>query len=180
MLTMQNQQKALKIIAFLGVSLLAAGCQDSSMSDLRRFVETTYQNEKPEIEPLPEIRPYEGFVYSAEELTDPFDTVNILPQTAEDEGGGPDSDRRREPLEAYALDGLQMVGTMERDGQPWAIIKAPDGTAQRVTLGNYMGQNNGKIIDISLDEQKVELVEVVRAPTGKWVNQTVFLSAGEE
>ncbi|MGH1539180.1 MAG: pilus assembly protein PilP [Arenicella sp.] len=171
----------MKNAILLSLMVFLTACQDRSMSDLKKFVETAYQGQKVPIEPLPEIKPYEGFVYSSEDLVDPFDQENIAPKVDDDASeDAPNDDRRKELLETFPLDGLKLVGTMEREGTPWIIVKAPDGTAHRVTLGNYMGQNYGEIIDISLEEQKIELNEVVRAPTGKWINQSVYLTVDDE
>lgn len=164
----------------LACCLALAGCQDNSMQDLRQFVENTYADQKPDIEPLPIPEPYEGFVYSAEGLTDPFALSNIAPAEAPTFNTGRDPDRRKEDLEAFPLDGLKMVGTLKQGERPWVIVNAPDGTAHRATVGNYLGHNEGRIVSISLDEQKIELLEVVKDPTGKWVDQTVMLSVDDE
>lgn len=150
------------------------------MQDLRTFVVETYADQKPEIEPLPRPKPYQSFVYSADSLSDPFSKDNIAPAELTPESVGRDSNRRKEELEAFPLDGLKFVGTLKQGDQPWVIMNASDGTAHRATIGNYMGQNEGRIVDILLDEQKVEIVEVVKDPTGKWVDQTVTLSVDEE
>lgn len=160
--------------------LFLIGCQNDSMQDLRTFVEETYANQKPEIEPLPVPKPYKNFVYSADALNDPFSKDNIAPAEQPISSGPTGDGRRKEELEAFPLDGLKMVGTLKQGNQPWVIINASDGTAHRATIGNYMGQNEGRIVEILLDEQKVELVEVVKDPTGKWVDQTVILSVDEE
>ena len=162
------------------LSLLVVGCQDNSMQDLRIFVEETYADQKPEIEPLPVPRPYKNFVYSADALNDPFAKSNIAPAEEAPPTISIDDNRRKEELEAFPLDGLKLVGTLEQGEQPWIIVNASDGTAHRATIGNYMGQNQGRIVEILLDEQKAELIEVVKDPTGKWVDKSVILSVDEE
>lgn len=160
---------------------LIVGCQDRSMQDLRVFVQETYADQKPEIEPLPIPKPYKSFVYSADTLNDPFSEANIAPaERPDDVSPARDPNRRKEELEIFPLDGLKLVGTLKQGSQPWIVVSASDGTAHRATIGNYMGQNEGRIVEILLDEQKVELVEVVKDPTGKWVDQTVILSVDEE
>jgi len=171
-----NKPSLLLVVA----CLLVVGCQDNSMQDLRTFVQETYADQKPEIEPLPVPKPYKSFVYSADALNDPFAKSNIAPAERPAVSSGRDGNRRKEELEAFPLDGLKLVGTLKQGSQPWIIINASDGTAHRATIGNYMGQNEGRIVEILLDEQKVELVEVVKDPTGKWVDQTVILSVDEE
>jgi len=166
-LMMLKNKSSLLII----LSLLIVGCKSNSIQDLEVFVEETFSDKKPEIEPLPVPEPYISFVYSAEELSDPFAESNITPaEQAEETSSGRDDNRRKEELEAFPLDGLKVVGTLELAQQPWVIVNASDGTAHRATIGNYMGQNEGRIVEILLDEQKVE----------KWVDQSVILSVDEQ
>lgn len=160
-----------------------SGCQSSELSDLEEFVTTAYQDKKPEIESLPAIQPYKGFTYSAAEKDDPFGEANIASTQAADESVAgsisPDRNRRREPLEQYPLDALRLVGTMEQEARPWVIVQTSEGTAHRATVGNYMGQNEGKIKQIKLDEQAVLLVELVRNSSGRWVTREVEITIDE-
>lgn len=170
-------------LTFAAVLLgLAQACSFGGMSDLEEFVATAYKDKKPEIEPLPEIQPYKGFSYSAVKSADPFSIANII-DTRGDEavlnGESPDGNRRREALEAYPLDALRMVGTMEQEEQPWVIVQTSDGTAHRATVGNYMGQNDGKIKQIKLEEQTVVLAELVRNTAGRWVARDVEITIDE-
>ncbi|NNC98785.1 MAG: pilus assembly protein PilP [Gammaproteobacteria bacterium] len=174
--------------AFLKVFLLGSilsglmACQDSEMRDLREFVATAYQDKKPEIEPLPEIQPYKGFAYAAAEKEDPFSFENIVTGRADNAvvaGDSPDTNRRREPLERYPLDALKLVGTMTQRQKPWVIVQTSEGTAHRATIGNYMGQNDGKIVDIITEEQRVLLAELVLDPAGRWVTREVEITIDE-
>ena len=170
-------KKKFPVYAILGASLLLAACQDTSMRDLKSFTENAHKDTKPEIEPLPAIRPYEGFAYSASELADPFSAQNLKPEsrtTDTDGGPGPDTNRRREPLEQFSLSGLQMVGTMTRDENRWVVISAPDGTVHRITIGNYLGQDFGQVTRI--EDAEIEITEMVQdyASNG-WVSRTVSL-----
>jgi type IV pilus assembly protein PilP len=153
------------------------------MADLRTFVADAYKDKKPEIEPLPEIQPYREHRYSATDLPDPFSEANIQPSTALNKSllgnFNVDPNRRKEPLEAFPLDALRMVGTMTQENQPWVVIKSTEGTVHRATLGNYMGQNNGKIKEILPEEQKVLLTEVVQDSSGRWVEKDVDLTIDE-
>jgi len=152
------------------------------MSDLREFVATAYKDKKPDIEPLPEIPPYKGFEYSAAEDQDPFDYSNIVTSQQQDvaaSGLNPDANRRREPLEQYPLDALKLVGTMTQKAQPWVIVQTSEGTAHRATIGNYMGQNDGKIKQIVPEEQKVILAELVLDPKGQWITRDIEITIDE-
>lgn len=164
----------------LGGLLFLSACSPSGHSDLENFVKTAYQDKKPEIEPLPEIPPFKAFAYTAEEENDPFSASNIV-AISENQAGDrrPDSDRPREPLEEFPLDALRMVGTILKQGVPWVVVKTNEGSALLASIGNYMGQNEGKIKQIVPDEQKVVLEETVRDPAGRWVTREVEITIDE-
>jgi type IV pilus assembly protein PilP len=157
-------------LAFV-LALWIGGCtQHDNLSDLKAYVAGLEKMNPGHVEPLPEIKPYESFTYVAGELRDPF-TPPAQPQAEEKKlaaGAGihPDVNRPRESLEAFPLDSLRMVGTLQRDGTPWALIKVPDGTIYRVHPGNYLGQNYGKIV--SIREAQIDLKEIVPDPKGGW------------
>ena len=171
-----------KSCLFIFVLLGVQACQDNSMQDLRDFVANAYKDKKPEIEPLPEIKPYKDFAYSAGEQNDPFNLENIITSRvgAAATGDSPDSNRVREPLEAFPLDALKMVGTMSQDQRPYVIVKTSEGTALRATIGNYMGQNDGKIKQIVPEEQKILLTEIVLDTAGRWVNRDVEMTIDKD
>jgi len=172
---------SIKALFGIVIALSLQACQDRSMSDLKHFVATAYEDKKPEIEPLPEIQPYKGFAYSAAEDDDPFSFGNIV--TSRDpaiaSAVSPDNDRRKEPLEQYPLDALKLVGTMTQENVSWIIVKTPESTALRATVGNYMGQQDGKIKQIIPDEQKIVLAELVLDPKGQWVTRDVEITIDE-
>jgi type IV pilus assembly protein PilP len=160
------------------VSALLSGCADDGMDDLREFVATAHAGKQPKVEPLPEIKPQEGFAYAAVSLIDPFATFSRKTDIAKTTGPRPDMNRRREPLEEFPLDALKMVGTLGRGRQAWAVIQAPDGTVHRVGVGNYIGQNFGKILKIS--EDKISVLELVQAPLGDWVEREANVALNEQ
>lgn len=161
-------------------ALLIAGCTSDSLDDLRQFVQSAHADKKPRIEPLPEIKPYEAYAYAASDLPDPFSPGNLRPALAQGKGGGPrpDMNRRREPLEEFPLDALQMVGTLSRGRQTWGVIQAPDGTVHRVQKGNYVGQNFGRIIRVA--EAKIDVIELVQGALGDWVEREASLAIQEQ
>lgn len=139
------------------------GCGGDGMEDLKAFVAEAGKDMQGKIEPLPEIKPYEAFSYEAFDLPDPF-----RPRKLSGKGGGmqPDLSRPKEPLEAYSLETLKMVGVMSRKGVIEAIVKNPDNAIYHVHVGNYMGQNFGLITRIS--ESEIELREIVQDSAGDW------------
>jgi type IV pilus assembly protein PilP len=169
----------------VSVSLLAgtlAGCGGSNTEDLRSYVEEVKSRQHARIEPLPEFAPYETHLYQAAGERDPFTPpVYSAPksQVAQAAGDGisPDFNRAREPLETEPLDSLRMVGTLEREGNSWALVRMSDSTIHRVKPGNYLGQNHGKIIDIS--ESEVELTEIVPDGLGGWMERQAALALSE-
>jgi len=170
-------------VLLIGIFLLSA-CQQQSKQDLVVFVDNAYKDERPEIEPLPPIVPYEEYIYSADELADPFSRTNVFigsgaTNEEDDLAAGIDPNRRREPLEAFPLDGLRLDGVLEFQGQLSAIVRSPDGDSVPVNVGNYVGLNNGQILSINSVEQVVEIEETVRDATGKWVKRIVKLT-GED
>ena len=130
---------------------------------------------KPEVEPLPPLLPNTVFVYTASDLADPFDADNLKDKSAESDTAkgeeGPDPSRRKEPLEAFPLDALKLVGVLAQNGIDWAIIRAPDQVVHRVTEGNYMGENDGEIVLV--EDHAVTVHELIRNPVGKWEKSEV-------
>ncbi|MCG6872438.1 MAG: pilus assembly protein PilP [Gammaproteobacteria bacterium] len=152
------------------LAVLLAACSGPELEDLRAFTEQTHATNRPQVEPLPTIRPYQAFTYSAAGLKDPFSSENLRPvREAGNSVGGPDMNRRREPLESFPLDSLKMLGTLERESLTWVIIGAPDGTTHHARMGSFVGQNFGRINRIS--EERAEIVETVRDGGGNWIQR---------
>lgn len=158
------------------LGLVVSGCGSDGLNDLRDFVKNAHADKKPNIKPIPEIKPQESYVYSAASLADPFTRVNLKP-LARDSKSAKDQGRRREPLEDYPFDALKMVGTLSRGNQSWAVIQAPDSTVHRVQIGSYIGQNAGKVIRIT--EAKVDVVEQVQGTLGEWLEREANLAIAD-
>ena len=159
-------------IAAIGVAVslcVLAGCGSESHSDLRRFVKDSDNLPHGRIPPLPEVQPYEAFTYNAFDLTDPFKPRQITPPKADSVAGGikpPDPNRRKEPLEAYPLENLKMVGTLQQKKDIYGLVRTPDNRLFRVRAGNFLGQNFGRIVEIS--ESNIKLKELVQDSNGEW------------
>jgi type IV pilus assembly protein PilP len=148
-----------------------SGCGGGGMDDLRTFVAETGKDMQGKIEPLPEVKVYEPFTYNAFDLPDPF-----KPRKLSTGGGGgvqPDLNRPKEPLEAFSLETLKMVGMVSRQGMIHAVIKTPDNAIYHVRKGNYVGQNFGLITQIS--DSEVSLREIVQDSAGDWSERTSTL-----
>ena len=168
----------LRAIAALFACLSLAACSGEEHGDLRQFVKDSDKLPHGRIPPLPEVKPYEPYTYAAFDLTDPFKPRKIEPPKGAGGGLAPDLNRRREPLEAYPLESLRMVGTLEQKKQMFALVRAPDNTLFRVRNGNYLGQNFGRIVDIS--EAQVKLKEIVQDSAGNWEEKDQMLLLSEE
>ena len=166
------------VTALIVASLVLAGCSGEPYGDLRQFVKDGENLPHGRIPPLPQVKPYEPFTYSAFDLLDPFKPRKIEPPKGAGGGIGPDLNRRREPLEAYSLESLRMVGTLEQKKVMFALVRAPDNTLFRVRSGNYVGQNFGRIVGIS--ESSIKLKELVQDGTGNWEEKDQVLQLQEE
>ena len=85
--------------------------------------------------------------------------------------------RRREPLEAYPLDSMAMVGSVTRDGRPYALLRV-DNLLYQARVGEYLGQNFGRITKIT--ETEISLREVVQDAAGEWIERTSTLQLQEQ
>ena len=121
----------------------------------------------PPLDPLPVMKQFETFEYSGVGLRDPF----AVPEPDRNSGGGlrPDANRRKEVLEAYPLDSLNMVGTIGSGPGIVALVLAPDKVTYRVRPGNYVGQNDGRVT--ALAEDHIEIVELVPDGAGGWLER---------
>lgn len=164
------------------LALAITGCS-SDLSDLGQFVEQAKSAKRRPLPKLPELKPHETFTYRDAGLRDPFQVISFnqaQPGSEQQRSTSklrPDEARPKEPLEAFPLDSLRMVGVLEQQGATWALVRATDGTIHRVRTGNYVGQNYGKITDIS--ENEVDLVEIVPDGLGGYVERHAALALSE-
>ncbi len=166
---------ARNLVCLVAMSLLAA-CACGKNRDLQEFMQEIEKNAPRRIEPLPQIQTYEPFEYAGYDLPDPFHPRKLTP--AKSAGAfQPDLNRRKEPLESYPLESLQMVGTLRRGGEMFALVRA-DKTIYRVAKGNYMGQNFGQVV--AVNDQDVQLKEVVQDSLGDWAERMSTLTLIED
>jgi len=159
----------------LTAALFLYGCSDQQ-DDLRNWMAEASKDLKPNLKPLPPIQQVASVSYQGASLIDPFKVSKLEP----DKKSGvfvPDANRRREPLEAYPLESLKMVGVLMKRGQVHAIIAA-DKTLHQVKAGNYLGQNYGQITAIS--ETEVTLKELVEDAGGEWAERISTLQLQEQ
>lgn len=160
------------------VVLSLSGCSSQQYGDLDKYIEDVKHKTKGRIEPLPEVKNYESYTYQAQDLRDPFTPFTEAPSEEMAQPGiMPDLHRKRESLEAFPLDSLKFVGTLEKGGATWGLISAPDKAIYRVQVGNHMGKNYGEIM--ALSETTILLKEIIPNGSGGWVEREASLALTE-
>jgi type IV pilus assembly protein PilP len=163
------------ILAVALAALLLApldGCGGGT-SDLKRDLEEKKKRPGSRIEPLPEIKPYESFVYDPAALRSPFQPS--VPVVAPGAGGlRPDAHRNREFLEGFSLDTLKMVGTLRQGGKVYGLVQTKDGLIHKVLPGNYVGQSDGQVK--SIGDSKITVVEIVPDGLGGYMERPAAIA----
>ncbi|MBA6413947.1 pilus assembly protein PilP [Parahaliea sp. F7430] len=161
-------------------SVLLSACGGDSFADLDAFMAEKRARPGGVIAPIPTFKTYEAFAYSAATMRSPFDRpieVRDIQRLQAISAVKPDDSRAKEFLEQFTFDSLAMVGTLERGGDEWALVRDPEGGIHRVGLGNYLGRNHGKVVEMT--ETYVAVVEIVPdGTTDGWVERprTIELS----
>ena len=182
-----NRKSSIALI-LVPVLLSAGGCVSKDRSDLEQYVKEILARPGGRIEPLPEIRPYEAYTYKsgAAGARDPFvpfyqqqeqEVADVGNTGLSKEMEQEIKNRNREELEQYELDSLRMVGTLQDSDENWGIVQAPGGVVHRVKVGNYMGRNIGKIVNIF--EDRIELREIVQDSQGRWEERQAAIALVE-
>jgi type IV pilus assembly protein PilP len=171
--------KKLNMLAMAPFMMLMIGGCSKDVNDLYAFIEKEKSSNVGSVKPLPQFRPYESFSYSAAELRDPFESnVDLDKELDAANALTPQTDRPKQPLEAFPLDTLAMVGILEQKDDRWGLIKDPQNVVHRVKLGNYMGQNEGRILEIT--ETDIRLVEIVPDGIGGFIERDASIAIGNE
>jgi type IV pilus assembly protein PilP len=168
------------LITLCGLLSLVGCSFGDNHTDLRNYVDEVKARPQGAIEPLPPLRTYDAYIYNVTAMRSPFDApveVREIVQST-DPQIKPDFGREKEYLEAFALDSLSMVGTLQREGRFWALVK--DGVAgiNRVTVGNYLGKDHGKIVSAS--STQIDLIEIVSDGLGGWLQRPRTLKLSEK
>ena len=180
----------IRAVFVIGCSLILSGCVNKDMSDLERYTQEILARPGGRIDPLPPIKPYERYLYQAGELglRDPFNS--FLNQQEEKQEITPADDpqqkffateiltHNQEDLENFELDSLRMVGILEDKNILWGIVRDVQGVVHRVQVGNYLGRNFGKILNIQ--EDRIDLREIIKDSQGRWEEREATLALYEE
>jgi len=162
------------------VTILLSACS-SSQDDLDRYIADVKAKPAAPIPPIPTVRTYTPYEYEGLEGRDPFrrstsEGADEVAAQSTTEGPRPDFQRTREYLERFELDTLTMVGTFAKESSEWALIRDPDGVVHRVSVGNYLGKNHGKVGLIDQDE--VQLSEFITDGAGGWIVRDAAMALG--
>jgi type IV pilus assembly protein PilP len=165
----------------LACVVLLAACSGEQHSDLKNELNEMTKGLRGRVDPLPQVRPYEPVPYQAENEVDPFrpDRIEVAAAAgpaAAASGKQPDLDRPKEPLEAFPLESIQMVGSLTQGRETYGLVKAGP-NLYRVRKSNYMGQNFGVITGI--DEAQISLKELIQEGSGEWIERSSSLQLQE-
>ena len=166
----KHKNRWLLVVVTLGASMLTA-CS-SRDSELDQFIADTKKEPGGRIEPLPELKPYETYTYASTDMRSPFMPGGSGAGSAA--GLRPDTRRNREFLEQFSLDTLRMVGTLRLADRTYGLVKTKDGLVHRVLPGNYMGQADGKVTEIT--PSKISVVELVPDGVGGYMERAAALA----
>ena len=163
--------KCWRALGLVAVVLLA-GCGSESHQDLRAWMAEQGKGVKGKLDPLPQMKPYEPFTYNAFDLSDPFKPRKIEPNRGSSKLA-PDMSRRKEPLEAFPLESLTMVGTMQQGKSTFALVRTTERDIFQVRLGNYLGQDYGVVTAVT--DSEIRLKELVQDSAGDWTERNSTL-----
>ncbi len=176
---MRMMSTTLPRIACLALASMAlAGCvrgvgsTPGDAPNLHEWVANVKARPAPPLDPLPVMQQFETFEYAAQDMRDPFSTAF----RRDDAGSGlrPDPGRRKQTLEQFPLDSLDMVGTLHTGAAMVALVMAPDKVTYRVSPGAYLGQNDGRVTGVR--EDGIELVELVPDGAGGWLERPASIA----
>lgn len=176
---------ALRYGLFVGIGIVLAGCASSGDEELQAWMTEQRNAVRPKVVPLEEPKRFTPQPYTQRGAIDPFDPQKLTRALKKDSTQvsanaaliAPELNRRKEPLEAYPLDAMAMVGSLQRAGQPVALVRV-DSLLYQVKPGNYLGQNYGRVMKVT--ETEVVLREIVQDATGDWIERTATLQLQEK
>ncbi len=170
----------LRIVPLALVLTLLAACS-AEHDELQQWMEQQRREVRPNVTPLIPPKRFDPEAYSVAQSVEPYSTQKLT-VALKQEARGPNSllsaelNRRKEPLEAFPLDSMSMVGSVARGGQPFALLRV-DNLLYQVKVGDYLGQNYGRVMNIA--ETAVTLREIVQDTAGEWIERSASLQLQE-
>ncbi len=182
---MTNHTKKRFLCLFIILTSLLSACVEHEMTDLKKYVSKIKARKNPPIEPIPEYKHIPNYYYGVHKLRNPFiafiqEKIYIYPPPLPPEKGKPGcpekpKGRVQTGLERMPLDALQMVGTLEATGTLWALVASKtDGTIYQVKQHDYIGVNEGKIINIT--HGKIDVLEQLPDDEKCWKKKTTTIT----
>ncbi len=170
----------LSLLAMAGL----VGCGTSSEDELRQWMNEQNALTRPNVKPISEPKQFKPELYALASVVDPFSSQKLTQALKRDSAQAvsngalvaPELVRRKEALEAFPLDAMTLVGNMVKEGKPVALVKV-DNLLHQVRMGNYLGQNYGRVMKIA--ETEVTLREIVQDAAGEWIERTATLQLQE-
>ncbi len=176
-----------KIIQIVGALILVVGLSGCSADneDLQQWMADQRRQTTPKVTPLTEPTRYVPLAYAGGTSADAFSSERLTQVLRRESGPlsvsaalvAPELNRRKEPLEAFPLDSMAMVGSLDRAGQKVALVRV-DTLLHQVRPGNYLGQNYGRVTRIT--ESEVMLREIVQDAAGEWIERSTALQLQEK
>jgi type IV pilus assembly protein PilP len=166
-----HRKLVLRSVAVFAAVLALTGCSRGT-SDLESWVAQVKARPAPPLDPVPVMQKFETFLYNDQGLRDPFSAP--IDTASKGNGPRPDPNRPKQPLEAYPLDGLVMNGTLGSGSGLVGLVMSPDKVTHRVTLGSYLGQNDGKVIEVT--PTKINITELVPDGAGGWIERPASIA----
>jgi type IV pilus assembly protein PilP len=160
---------------------IVSGC-GGDQQELSQWIDQQKREVKPSVQPLSPPKKFTPQPYALLGGVEPFSNQKLsvaLKQENRQSNSllANEFNRRKEPLEAYPLDSLLMVGSVSKNNKLYALLKV-DNLLYQVKSGDYLGQNYGKIMKIS--ETGVSLREFVQDAVGEWVERASALQLQEK
>jgi type IV pilus assembly protein PilP len=171
-------------LAPLAVAALLAACGQSQQEEIQEWMTAQRAATRPQVKPIPDPKKFTPQAYTQEGSFDPFSSGKLTQALRRESQQSttsvallaPELQRRKEPLEAFPLDAMSMVGSLMKQGQPVALVKV-DNLLYQVKPGNYLGQNYGRITKVG--ESELVLREIVQDAGGEWIERTATLQLQE-
>ncbi len=176
-------ERCMRFISIAALLSLTA-CIGDDQQDTRQWMQAQRNATKPSVQPIPEPKKFTPAPYLNDLSTEPFSNQKLAQALKRESSQAtanaaliaPELNRRKEVLEGYPLDAMAMVGTMLPKGVPVALVRV-DKLLYQVRVGNYLGQNYGKVVKLS--ETELVLREIVQDAAGEWIERQASLQLQE-
>jgi len=175
--------KSTRVMGLVAAAVCLSGCFGSGQEELQRWMAEQRSQARPAVPPITEPKKFAPQAYTEGAAYEPFNSVKLTQALRRDasqpSSAGlitPELSRRKEALEAFPLDAMAMVGSLQRNGTPVALVTV-DKLLYQVRVGNHLGLNYGRVTRI--DEAELVLREIVQDAAGEWIERTATLQLQE-